>query len=86
MSRTSNDDADVKINKLKKKKKKKKMRRDDTEGNPFMARLESIKKELGMKQITSEQFWMMQRNVSKFYNFTILELHSTLFRFQKYCC
>ncbi|XP_021922164.1 uncharacterized protein LOC110830988 isoform X2 [Zootermopsis nevadensis] len=56
---TSSDDVNIEANKKPKKKKKK---GTNVEGNPFMARLESIKKELDIKEVTSEQFWKMQRN------------------------
>jgi hypothetical protein len=65
MSRASNGDVSSKANKKQKKKKKK----CNIEGNPFVVTLESIKKELGIKSVTPEQFWIMQRKVSKFYSF-----------------
>jgi hypothetical protein len=69
MSRASNN-TDIKKNKMEKKEK-----RDHIEKNPFIATLESIKKEMGVHEITPEQFWSMQRNVSNFFN------HRNIFRF-----
>jgi hypothetical protein len=68
MSRGSNSYTDIKKNKLQKKK------TAHPEKNLFIATLESIKKEMGVKEITPEQFWSMQRNVSNFFN------HRTVFR------
>jgi hypothetical protein len=76
MSRTSSDNVNIKENKKLEKK------RGNVEVNPFIATLESIKKELGIKQITPEQFWIMQRNVSKFYNFRTA--FHCIFRFFRY--
>jgi hypothetical protein len=64
MSRASNSYTDIKKNKPKKKKET----REHVEKNPFIATLESIKKEMGVHEITPEQFWSMQRNVSNFFN------------------
>jgi hypothetical protein len=63
MSQTSNSSVNIKV------KKKKKKKRGHVEGNPFMATLESIKKEMGVQKMTVKQFWIMQQNVSIFYSF-----------------
>lgn len=74
VSRASTSDAAIKAGvNLKKKRKTKK--RDHIEKNPFIATLQSIKKEMGIHDITPEKFWSMQRNVSKFYN------HRTMLHF-----
>jgi len=65
VSRTSNSDADIKGGKTPKKKNKK---RDDIEKGPFLSMLASIKKDMGIHDITTENLWSMQRYVSKFYN------------------
>jgi hypothetical protein len=75
VSRTSNNDADINAGKNLKKKNKK---RDQTEKNPFIATLTSVKKDMGIHDITPEEFWSRLRNVSKFYN---LEVCYTLFSF-----
>jgi hypothetical protein len=68
MSRASNSYTDIKKNKPKK------MKTAHLEKNPFIATLESIKKEMGVQEITPEQFWSIQQNVSNFFN------HRTAFR------
>lgn len=65
VSRTSNNDADIKAGKTPKKKNKK---RDQIEKDPFMATLASIKKDMGIHDITTEKSWSTRRYVSKFYN------------------
>jgi hypothetical protein len=52
-----------------KKKKKKKKEKSLVRKNPFIATLESIKKEMGVHDITPEQFWNMQRNVSNVFSY-----------------
>jgi hypothetical protein len=51
MSRTINNDVDIKAGKTPKKKNKKK---DNTEKNTFMGTLSSIKKEMGMQRYVSK--------------------------------
>jgi hypothetical protein len=77
MSRAGNSYTDIKTNKPKKKKKKKQV--GLVGKNPFIATLESIKKEMGVPEITREQFWSMQRNVSNILNCT------TVLRLLQFC-
>jgi hypothetical protein len=67
VSRTSNSDADIKTGKTPKKKNKK---RDHIEDS-LLATLASIKKDMGIHDITTEKRWSTQRYVSKFYNHTL---------------
>jgi len=65
VSRTSISDADNKASKTPKKKNKK---RDHIEKDVFLGTLADIKKEKGIRDITTEKPWSVQRYVSKFYN------------------
>jgi hypothetical protein len=67
MSRADNSFTNIQANKPNKKKKKK--MRSLAEKNPFIATLECIKKEIGVHEITPEQFWSMQQDVSNISNY-----------------
>jgi hypothetical protein len=73
VSRTSDSDADIKAGKTPKKKNKK---RDHIEKGTFLPTLASIKKDMGVHDITKEKVWSIQRYVSKLYNYV---LHLTTF-------
>jgi hypothetical protein len=77
VSRTSNNDADIKAGKNLKKKNKK---RDHIEKNVFLGFLADIKKDIGIPDVTPGEFWSIQRNVSKFFNHRTV-LHCTFFSY-----